>query len=170
MIQHVGRTGLLAAALLVALAACAQMPALDKRAIQGPTAEEIWTAMVMLTTGREPSFDEKRQWDEQMDRRLSRFLAQNPQIASSPDVQTFRFIRQVTVGMSKDQALLLLGAPVLATKDAAEIEKLARRFWPLIKAANPTEVWLYPQGWRLYFNESRVVDITQYLENQLLER
>ena len=86
MIQHVGRTGLFAAALLVALAACAQMPALDKRAIQGPTAEEIWTAMVMLTTGREPSFDEKRQWDDQMDRRLSQFLAQNPQIASSPEV------------------------------------------------------------------------------------
>ena len=71
MIQHVGRTGLLAAALLVALAACAQMPALDKRAIQGLTAEEIWTAGVLLMTGREPTFDEKHQWQVQIDRRIS---------------------------------------------------------------------------------------------------
>lgn len=170
MIQHVGRPASLAAALLVALAACAQITTLEKRAIHGPTAEEIWTARVMLTTGREPSFDEKRQWEDQMDVRLSRYLAQNPQVANAADVQTFRFVRQVTVGMSKDQVLLLLGAPAHATKDAAEIEKLARGFWPLIKANNPAEVWLYFPGWHLYVNESRVVDITQYLENQYLER
>ncbi len=165
MIPHVRCTGPLAATLLVALAACASLPAFDKRAIQGPTAEEIWTAMVMLSTGREPNFDERRQWEDQIDMRLSQYLAKNPQIANSVDVQTFRFLRQVTVGMSKDQTLILLGPPVLVAKDAAEIEKLARRFWPLIKAKNPTEVWLYLQGWRLYFHESQIVDITQYLES-----
>ena len=41
------------------------------------------------------------------------------------------------------------------------MEKLARRYWPSIKG-NATEAWVYPEGWRLYFKDSIVVDITQY--------
>jgi hypothetical protein len=64
--------------------------------------------------------------------------------------------------MTREQVVILLGVPVVATKDAAEIEKLARGYWPLIKPKNVTEAWLYPQGWRLYLGESKVADITQY--------
>lgn len=164
MIRGVSRTPVLAVALLTALAACAQLTTTEQRTIQGPTAEEIWTAGVVLMTGREPTFDEKHQWQVQIDRRISQYLHQHPEIANSADVQIFQFVRQVSVGMTKEQVEVLLGAPAAAVKDAAEIEKLARRYWPLIKPKNVTEAWLYPQGWRLYFSDSKVVDITQYAE------
>ena len=164
MIRGVSRTLVLAVALLTALAACARLTTTEQRAIQGPTAEEIWTAGVVLMTGHEPTFDEKHQWLIQIDRRISQFLHQHSEIANSADVQIFQFVRQVTVGMTKEQVVILLGAPVVATKDAPEIEKLARGYWPLIKPKNVTEAWLYPQGWRLYLSESKLVDITQYAD------
>ncbi len=165
MIRHVSRSAFVVAALLLVLAAgCAGMMTLERRAMQGPTAQEIWTAKVILGTGREPSFDEKNRWDDQMDVSISRYLSQNPQVANAVDVQTFKFLRQVTVGMDQEQVLLLLGPPVAVVRDAPEIEKLARGFWPLVKASNATEAWVYPQGWRLYLKDTRVVDITQYLE------
>ena len=158
------RTLVLTLALLIALAARAQLTTTEQRVFQGPTAAEIWTAGVLLLTGREPTFDEKHQWEVQIDRRISQYLHQHPEIANSADVQIFQYVRQVTVGMTKEQVVILLGAPVVATKDAAEIEKLARGYWRLIKPKNVTEAWLYPQGWRLYLGESKVVDITQYTE------
>ena len=158
------RTLVLTLALLISLAACAQLTTTEQRVFQGPTAAEIWTAGVLLVTGREPTFDEKHQWEVQIDRRISQYLHQHPEIANSADVQIFQYVRQVTVGMTKEQVVILLGAPVVATKDAAEIEKLARGYWRLIKPKNVTEAWLYPQGWRLYLGESKVVDITQYTE------
>jgi hypothetical protein len=164
MIGRVRRSLLLAAALLGLLGACAQITSSEKRAIQGPTAEEVWTATVVLTTGRAPGLDEKTQWDNQIDMRISQYLADHPEIANSLDVQTFRYHRQVIVGMSKEQVLLLIGAPTLTARDAGEIEKLARQYWPGVKPNNPTEAWLYPQGWRLFFYDARLVDITQYLE------
>lgn len=164
MIRGVSRTLVLTVALLTGVAACAQLTTTEQRVFQGPTAAEIWTAGVVLVTGREPTFDEKHQWEVQIDRRISQYLHQHPEVANSADVQVFQFVRQVTVGMTKEQVVILLGAPVVATKDAAEIEKLARRYWPVIKPKNVTEAWLYPQGWRLYFSESKAVDITQYAD------
>lgn len=165
MIRSVSRTLLRAVALLPALAACAQLTTTEQRVIQGPTAEEVWTAGVVLMTGREPTFDEKHQWQIQIDRRIAQFLHQHPEVANAADVQIFQFVRQVAVGMTKEQVVVLLGAPVVATKDAGEIEKLARRYWPLIKPKNVREAWLYLQGWRLYFSESKLVDITQYADH-----
>lgn len=150
--------------LLIALAGCAQFRPTEQRASQGPMAEEVWAATVLLTSGRQPTLEETHQWEVQIDRRISQYLAQHPEVANSPEVQIFQFVRQVAVGMSKEQVVILLGAPPIATKDVAEIEKLARRYWPSIKPKKVTEAWAYPQGWRLYFSESTVVDITQYLE------
>lgn len=164
MIRDVSRTLVLVVALLTALAACARLTTTEQRAVQGPTAQEIWTASVMLMTGREPTFEEKDQWEIQIDRRTSQYLRQHPELANSAEGQLFGFVRQVSVGMTKEQVEILLGAPAATVKDAAEIEKLARRFWPLIKPKNVTEAWLYPRGWRLYFSDARVVDITQYAE------
>ncbi len=164
MIRDVSRTLVLALALLTVLAACARLTTTEQRALQGPTAEEIWTASVILMSGREPTFEEKDRWEIQIDRRISQYLHQHPELANSAEVQLFRFVRQVSVGMTKEQVEVLLGAPATAVKDAAEIEKLARRYWPLIKPKNVTEAWLYPQGWRLYFSDAKVVDITQYAE------
>ena len=57
--------------------------------------------------------------------------------------------------------MILLGAPQQTTTDAAEMEKLAGKYWPDVKS-EATEVWVYPLGWRLYFAGTRLVDITQY--------
>jgi len=154
------------ALLLVSLSACASLTTTEQRSTQGPRAEEIWTASVMLSAGREPSFDEKRHWDNQLDEKIADYLRRHAEVANSLEVSTFRFLRQVTVGMTKEQIQILLGPPAAATTDSAEVEKLARGYWPAVKASGAKEAWVYPQGWRLYFADARVVDITQYLERK----
>src|SRR5712691_12174200 len=164
MIRDVGVRALLLVALLALLAACARASSREQRTLLGPTALEIWTAGVIVRTGREPTFDERHQWDSQMDARISRYLSGHPEISNSSEVSNFTYLRQVAVGMSKEQALLLLGPPLGTVTDGAEMERLARAYWPAIKAGNVTEAWVYLLGWRLFFNGPRVVDITQYLE------
>ena len=83
--------------------------------------------------------------------------------ANALDVSTFRFLRQVTVGMDKEQVLILLGAPVAVSGDEAQMEKIARGYWADIKG-NATEVWVYPLGWNMFFAGQRLIDITQYTQ------
>lgn len=149
----------------ILLAACASWkPPLEQRTTQGPTAEEFWTYRVVLMNGRQPNFDERRHWTSEIDERITRYLQGHPEDANSLDVSTFRFYRRAAVGQSKEQVAILLGPPAAAVTDRAQMEELARKFWPMIKGA-ATEVWVYPLGWRFYFdNKGRVVDITQYLE------
>ena len=150
-----------ALAVVVACAACASAPAVEQRTTQGPLAEELWVYRVATMNGREPTFDERRHWESQLDLAVSAYLAKDQAFASSPQLSTFRFLRQAAVGMSKEQVLILLGAPAQATTDASEMETLAHRYWPEIQP-HATEAWVYPLGWRFYFSGSRLVDITQY--------
>ena len=133
----------------------------EQRTTQGPLAEDLFAANMWLTNGREPNFDERRHWSNQIDIRISQYLQRHPEAANSLDVSTFRFVRQVSVGQSAEQVLILLGPPLARTTDEAEMEKLARRYWTTMKG-NVTEAWVYPDGWNLYFKDSTVVDITQY--------
>jgi len=160
MIQGVGRI-LLVASLLV-LVACASYRTKEQRTTQGPLAEDLWMTNVIMANGREPNFDERRHWNNQMEYKISQYLHKNPEAANSIDVSTFRFIRQVSVGQSAEQVVILLGPPSSKTTDEAEMEKLARGYWASIKGS-ASEVWVYPAGWRLYFKDLKVVDITQYL-------
>jgi len=148
-------------AVVLACAACKSVPTIEQRTTQGPVAEELWVYRVATMNGREPTFEEHRHWESQLGLAISSYLAKDQAFASSPQLSTFRFLRQAAVGMSKEQVLILLGAPVVTTTDAAELEKLARKYWPEIQG-NATEAWVYPLGWRLYFSGSRLVDITQY--------
>jgi len=148
---------------VAALAACATMrEPLQQRTTQGPTAEEMWLYRVILTNGRQPNFEERRHWEDDIDERIARYLRAHPKAANSLDVSTFKFYRRAAVGQSKEQVTILLGAPQASTTDPAEIEKLARKYWPDIKG-RAEEAWSYPLGWHVYFADSRVVDITQYL-------
>lgn len=147
-------------AIVLACAACASIP-LEQRTTEGPLAEELWVYRVGQMNGREPTFDERRRWQSDLDLAIGRYLAKDQEFASSTQLSTFRFLRQASVGMSKEQVTLLLGAPDVTTAEAAEMEKLARKYWPAIRG-KATEAWVYPLGWRLYFSESRLVDITQY--------
>ena len=83
-------------------------------------------------------------------------------MANAIEVPSFRFLKQVVVGQDKEQVVILIGPPTSATTDPAEIEKMARRFWPSIRG-QATEAWVYPLGWYLYFSGDRLVDMTQYL-------
>jgi hypothetical protein len=148
---------------VVFLVACATVkPSIDQRTPAGPTAQQIWTYRVLTQAGREPSWEERQRWSDQMDREISRYLAEHPEAANSYDVSTFRYEKQAVVGMTKEQVLLLLGAPDSVTADQTEIEKLARRFWAEMKG-DATEAWVYPLGWRFYFAGPRLTAITQYL-------
>jgi hypothetical protein len=155
----------LVAVVLWLLAGCATLiPPIDQRTTQGPTALEFWTVRVMQQTGRSPSFEEKRHFEEDLDERIGRYLREHDDAASSLTVLSFRSLRQVTVGMDKAQVEILLGAPLTTTRDAAQMQNFARHHWPDIRdKSKPDEAWSYPFGWVVFFSNSRVVDITQYL-------
>lgn len=149
--------------LLLAVTGCATFkPTIDQRTTQGPTAVEFWTVRVMQQTGRAPSFEERRHFDEQMDDRIGQYLREHDEAANSLTVMSFRSLKQVTVGMDKGQVEILLGAPVTTTRDAAQMQNFARHHWPEIRG-KADEAWSYPYGWVVYFSRSRVIDLTQYL-------
>jgi len=134
----------------------------EQRTTEGLTAEQVFTYRVLLQNGREPNFEEWRTWRDDMDERISAYLREHPDAANSFDVTKFRLLHQTSVGMTKQQVQILLGPPEGTTSDAAQIEKVARRYWRQIKE-KATEAWVYPLGWNLYFAGDRLIDITQYL-------
>ena len=152
--------------LLGGCAFLAKQSEVEQRTTQGPTAKQMFNLRVLNENGREPTFEEKRIWDQQIEDRISAYLRAHPEKANALDVSTFRFLRQVAVGMDKEQVLILLGAPVLVSGDQAQMEKIARRFWPQIQG-NATEVWVYPVGWNLFFAGQRLVDITQFVASPI---
>jgi hypothetical protein len=98
MISGVKRVAILA--VVLALAGCVSMRTKEQRTTEGPMAEDIWTMKIIMANGREPNFDERRRWDNAMEQKIGQYLRQNPEAASSVDVSTFRFIRQVTIGQT----------------------------------------------------------------------
>jgi hypothetical protein len=150
-------------ALALVLVACATRN-VEQRTTQGPAAEQLWLYRQLSANGRAPTLDERLQWHDQLDDRIARYLREHPEAANSLDVTIFRFERRPIVGMTKEQILLLLGRPVASTSDPSEIEKRARKFWPLIRE-QAQEAWAYPLGWTFYFAGDRVVDITQHLSS-----
>jgi hypothetical protein len=158
---HRAPLALIALAVLSLVAGCTSMNRVEHRTTQGPTAREMWLVRMLLQNGREPTFDERQSWQDQLDLKIARWLTDHPEDANALGVANFRFDRRVAVGMSKEQILMLIDSPIAITSDEGEMEKLARRFWPLLKG-NVTEAWVYPQGWNLYFAGPRLVDITQY--------
>ena len=138
-------------------------PAVEQRTTEGLTAEQMFTYRVLVQNGREPTFEEKQTWRDNLDRKISDYLRAHPEDANSIDVSKFRFVRRASVGMSKEQILILLGAPTDITTDADRMQAAAKQFWPDMKG-NVTEAWLYPLGWSYYFAGGRLVDITQHLK------
>lgn len=141
---------------------CAVRKPIEQRTTQGPTAEQLWAWRMTSQQGREPSFDERRYFDDQLELRIARYLREHPEDANALGVSTFRFDRQASVGMSQEQVAILLGPPMAQTTDAAVMQRQARKYWPDI-APRARAAWTYPLGWTVYFGaEGRVVDITQF--------
>src|SRR5687768_16345119 len=140
-------------------------PEVDQRTSQGPTAKEMFVIRMMAQTGREPTFEDRRQWDGEIEDRIGAYLRAHPDKASALDVSTFPFLRKAALGMDKEQIAILLGPPIAVSEDPAHLEELARRHWPVIQG-NAKEAWVYPAGWRLFFSGQNLVDMTQYVPPQ----
>jgi len=156
---------LFAAALVVVLAAgCAKWgPPLEQRTTHGPTARQFWILRQAMTNSREPTIEERRHWEDQLEIRIDQYVRQHPEAANALHVTSFRFDKRVVTGMAKEQVLILLGAPEGVTSDQGAMEKAARRYWKDMQG-NVTEAWSYPLGWTFFFTGQTLVDITQYLE------
>jgi hypothetical protein len=152
-----------AAIFAVVTSGCIAMrPGVEQRTPQGPTAETMFKLRSVAMNGREPNFNERVQWDTAMEQKITEYLRKHPEKANALNISTFRFVRQVTTGMDQEQVLILLGPPVEVSESQARMEQVARRYWPQIQG-NATMVWVYLEGWAIYFAGQNVVDITQYL-------
>jgi hypothetical protein len=157
------RTAVLAAILLV-LGGCmtARSKTVQQRTTQGPTAEQFWTAAILVQNGRAPTFEEKRHWEDDIDARIAAYLRTHQEAASALTVSAFRFHKQVVVGMDKEQVKILLGEPTRTSTDPAEMQNVARGYWPAVRG-KASEVLVYPLGWAFFLERDKVVDITQYV-------
>lgn len=157
------RTVVLIAVLsLVAGCAMRSRAPLQQRTTQGPTAEMFWSAAILVQNGRAPTFEEKRHWEDDIDARIAAYLRTHHEAANSLTVASFRFHKQVVVGMDKEQVKILLGEPLRTSTDAAEMQNVARGYWPSIRG-KASEVHVYPLGWAFFFERDKLVDITQYV-------
>jgi len=160
------RRALLAVGASLLLGSCAF--ALDERAMEGPEATKIWKLRFATSYGRPPSFEETERFEDQLEQRMRAYLDRRPALASSPRAPNLRFWRRVSVGMTKEEVLLLLDSPDYTTSDPAQMEARARGFWPEVKK-RAKEMWSYPDGWSLYFDGDELVDLTVYRRQFLQE-
>jgi hypothetical protein len=126
---------------------------------QGPTALDVLTARSVAVNGREPTFDERRHWEDETELRIAKYLREHPELEQTPRYSELRFWRQVAPGATKDEVKLLLDEPQERTIDPALMAMLAERHWPEI-ARRATEAWEY-YGWAIYFEDSTVVDMVR---------
>jgi hypothetical protein len=148
----------------LSVAGCATSGPSDKdvqRATEGPTADEVFMSRFLDDYGRVPTFDESTAFRVELEQRVSEFLNKHPELSTSPRASQFTFHRRVSVGMSKEEATLLAGAPELTTREEAPMQMAARQFWPAIKQ-RAKEMWVYPGGWQFYFDGDRLVDLTVF--------
>jgi hypothetical protein len=159
------RTAVLAALVVLVSACLTSRSPVQQRTTQGPTAEQFWTAAVLVQNGRPPNFEEKRHWEDELDARIGAYLRTHQEAASALTLGSFRFHKQVVVGMDREQVTILLGPPASASKDPVEMQNVARGYWPSIRG-KATEVLVYPLGWAFFFQGDKLVDITQYIPAQ----
>ena len=146
----------------LALAGCASTlnPQIVERVPQGPKAQELFHYRSYLYNAREPSFDERRKWEDLLDDRVQKYLREHAEIEKATRYSDFRFWRQVVVGSSRDEVRTLLEEPDEQTIDPALMASMAQQHWPSMQA-RAKEAWVYPPGWVLYFDDEGVVDITR---------
>ena len=136
------------------LAACATH--VVERTTRGPLGQELMIVRSYAVNGRGPSFDERRAWDNEMDARISKYLREHSELQQTSRYTDFRFWRQVSVGSSRDEVLILLEGPTERTAEAARMATLAERHWGELEG-KVKEAWGYPLGWTLYFDDAGVV-------------
>jgi hypothetical protein len=136
------------------------LPASDtpERMGRGPRAEEMFYGRVYAVSGREPTFDERRQQVDRMDDRVFRYLREHPEIEQKTYYSEFRFWRQVSEGCTPDEVRVLIEEPLEQTIDPARMGVLAKQEWGDVRT-KAKEAWVYPLGWILYFDDKGVVAV-----------
>jgi hypothetical protein len=147
--------------LVVAAGAGACADKLDKheQTTQGPTALDVLTARSQAANGRDPSFDEKRVWEGQVEMRVAQYLREHPEMEQSPRYLELRFWRQVSPGASRREVLVLLEEPQEQTIDPAFMAVLADRHWDDV-GPKAKEAWVY-YSWVIYFDDAAVVGMVR---------
>ena len=145
--------------LLVATGCATSSEPVVYRAAEGPRADEVFNERFVRSYGRVPTFDETFVWRDELSQTIATYFVKHPDVAISPRSQYFRLHRRVALGMSKEEVVVLVGRPDAATADPKVMETGAKQFWPEVRP-RAKEMWLYPPGWRLYFDDDRLVDIT----------
>jgi len=148
--------------LLGALAVACASPKIThvERTPRGPNAYELHIYRSFVANGREPTFDEKRYFEDHLSERVFKYLREHPEVQNDPRYSDFRFWRQVTPGSSKGEVEALLEDPDERTIDPALMAALASQQWTAI-SSKAKEAWVYPLGWVLYFDDKGVVEIVR---------
>lgn len=152
--------GLVAVALACAGCAGDKFEKVEQTA-QGPTSADVLTARSQAVNGRDPSFDEKRLWENRADLRISKYLRDHPELEQSPRYMEVRFWRQVTTGAPRGEVEALLETPQEQTIDPALMAALAERHWDEM-SRKASEAWIY-YGWVIFFDDQAVVGMTRRL-------
>ena len=147
-------------ALLAALVAAGCAARLDtaELTVRGPSAEELVVGRSYAVNGRSPTFDEKRQWEGQVEDRVFRYLREHPELEQTARYSEFRFWWQVTSGSTRGEVRVLLEEPQEQTIDPARMTALAERHWAGLEG-KATEAWVYEPAWVIYFDDTGVVSM-----------
>ncbi len=148
--------GVMAVGLLAG--ACATAPPIVENTTRGPKAAEMHIVRSFNANGREPGWDEKRQFEDQLDEKVFKYLREHPEIENDTRYSSFRFWRQVTIGSTKEEVRILLEEPDQRTIDPALMASLSRRHWTQVQT-KAKEAWVYPLGWVLYMDDKVVVSM-----------
>jgi hypothetical protein len=132
---------------------------LVEQTTQGPTGFDVLTARSLAVNQREPTFDERRFWENETDLRISKYLHEHPELEQTPRYSEFRFWRQVTPGSTKAEVEVLLDEPPERTIDPALMAMLAERHWEDL-GRKAREAWVY-YGWVIYFDDAAVVGMVR---------
>jgi len=146
-------------AVAVGLAACVGPTETVEQTPRGPTSLDVLAARSQAVNGREPTFDEKRIWEDQVDMRVSKYLRAHPELEQSPRYMEVRFWRQVAPGASRGEVEALLESPDERTIDPALMAVLGERRWDEL-GRKAKEAWVY-YGWVIYFDDSAVVGMVR---------
>jgi len=156
MARVVRAAGLMAAGLLAG--ACAARQPVVENTTRGPLAAEMHIVRSYNANGREPGWDEKRQFEDQLEDKVFKYLREHPEIENESRYSSFRFWRQVSIGSTKEEVRILLDEPDQRTIDPALMASLSRRHWSQVQT-KAKEAWVYPLGWVLYMDDTAVVSM-----------
>jgi len=102
--------------------------------LAGPDRRSVLDDPDHRANGRQPTFEERRHFQDDLETRISKYLREHEERRSNPlTLQAFRNLHQVAAGMDKGQVEVLLGPPLTTSDDAQQMANWARRHWQGIR-------------------------------------